>query len=195
MVAGPLRPLRLRPPSPAPRYQPPVPAAATPLPRVVPGILGLSPRPPTPRSSSIPSPLGRSVSTPARAMYVHVHPSRFRSCRRPSGGTIVRMGSREGGEPPGTITTSEKRGRGSSRHACYPWRAFSTLRRNGQSRLPTFEAEKRKGKAEKGESVVVLQGASVTQKIKASSSSSSRCSPRAPAVRLVSLEEGEGWRR
>lgn len=142
MVAGPLRPLRLRPPSPAPRYQPPVPAAATPLPWVVPGILGFSPRPPTPRLSSILSPLGRPVSTPARAMYVHVHPSRFRSCRRPSGGTIVRMGSREGGEPPGTITTSEKRSRGSSDVPATPGAHFPPF--DGMNRVDCRLSKRRK---------------------------------------------------
>ena len=54
MVAGPLRPLRLRPPSPAPRYQPPiplvVPQGSTVLPPTKPPlILALSESPTNPR--------------------------------------------------------------------------------------------------------------------------------------------------
>jgi len=76
MVAGPLRPLRLRPPSPAPRYQPPVPAAATPCPRVVPGIPGLSPHTSAPWPSSTLPPLGRPCFHPcARDMCARTSPS------------------------------------------------------------------------------------------------------------------------
>jgi len=111
MVAGPLRPLRLRPPSPAPRYQPPVPAAATPLAPSCPGDPRILSAPSRPLFVVL-SPLGRSVSTPACAMYVHVHP------RVPEPPSSLR---RTSALPPSTGWTEE--GRRVSWHDNYPRKA------------------------------------------------------------------------
>lgn len=145
MVAGPLRPLRLRPPSPAPRYQPLVPV---PSPRAAPEIPG-------PPAVVHRCPHPRRVSTPARDI-MYVYP-RFRYRRRAGG-------SKEATSP---LATPEKR-------FCRPWRAFSILR-DRRSTSPTWRIERRVERMKKGgrNENVVLRGASVTQKIKASSSSSS----------------------
>lgn len=88
MVAGPLRPLRLRPPSPAPRYQPPIPLLApqgsTALPPTKPPlVLALSRSPtlaPFHRGSA-----GSGPSPPAfRPLLTNTRTRRVRLCRKPA---------------------------------------------------------------------------------------------------------------